>query len=174
MNSMHDTSTLKTAIERTTKALSLRPALGRSTGVSKTKVINGLTCESQEGDWKFVIDMPASVGGNGSGPTPGVMGRAALGSCLAIGYMMKAATMNISIQSLEVQVEADYDDGSLFGTSDNYPGYLQVRYVVNIESEASAEEITAMLDDADKHSPYLDVFSRAQECIREVRIVHKK
>jgi uncharacterized OsmC-like protein len=116
----------------------------------------------------------ASVGGNSTGPTPGVYGRAAFGSCLAIGYMMKAASMNIPIHSLEVEVQADYDDGALFGTSDNKPGYLQVRYIVTVESDAPEQSIIAMLDDADQHSPYLDVFSRAQDCKRELHILSPK
>lgn len=164
-------ATLKTALERTFKALKLRPSLGQSTGISKATIVDGLTCEVREGDWKYVIDMPESVGGNAKGPSPGVFGRAALGSCLAIGYMMKAATMGIDIRSLEVEVQADYDDGALFGTIDDHPGYLQVRYMVTIETDASETELAVMLDDADRHSPYLDVFTRAQECVREVQII---
>src|SRR5271169_2075693 len=111
---MKQVEKIKTAVERTIKALTLKPALGKGTGVSKVSITNGLTCEIQEGDWKFKADMPESVGGSNSAPTPGVYGRAALGSCLAIGYMMKAAEMNISIERIEVEVQADYDDGALF------------------------------------------------------------
>jgi uncharacterized OsmC-like protein len=119
--------------------------------------------------------MPEQAGGNEAGPTPGVFGRAALGSCLAIGYMMRAATMGIPISKLEVEVQADYDDGALFGTAPNVPpGYLEVRYSVTIESDASEEDIINMLDEADKHSPYLDIFSRAQSCNRKVNIVSQK
>jgi len=171
---MTEASSIKTAIDRTTKALSLKPSLGQSTGISKVRITDGLSCEIQEGDWKLKADMPTSVGGNQTGPTPGVYGRAAFGSCLAIGYMMKAAAMNIPIRSLEVEVQADYDDGAMFGTSDNKPGYLQVRYIVTVESDAPEESIIAMLDDADEHSPYLDVFSRAQDCQRELRILSSK
>ena len=97
----------------------------------------------QEGNWKFVADMPEQVGGNGAGPTPGVYGRAALGSCLAIGYMMRAAQLGITINALEVEVQADYDDGALFGTSRYIPpGYLEVRYSVTVDSEAPEEEIS--------------------------------
>jgi uncharacterized OsmC-like protein len=118
--------------------------------------------------------MPESVGGNASGPTPGVYGRAALGSCLAIGYMMKASAMNIKIDSLEVEVQADYDDGALFGTSPADPGYFEVRYNVTVESDAAEDEIIQMLDIADKQSPYLDVFARPQKCIRNVHIISSK
>lgn len=167
---MSATEKIKVAIERSIKALTLKPALGLGTGKSKTRIKNGLTCEIQEGNWKFLADMPESVGGNSQGPTPGVYGRAALGSCLAIGYMMKAATMNISITMLEVEVQADYDDGALLGTTDVAPGYLEVRYTITIESDAAEEDILRMIEDADRHSPYLDVFSRGQNCKREVHI----
>jgi len=171
---MSETEKIKLAIERSVKALTLKPSLGLGTGKSKTRISNGLTCEIQEGNWKFLADMPESVGGNAQGPTPGVYGRAALGSCLAIGYMMKAATMNIPITALEVEVQADYDDGALLGTSKVAPGYLEVRYTITIESDAAEEDILKMIEDADQHSPYLDVFSRGQNCKREVHIVSSK
>jgi len=171
---MSETEKIKTALERSIKALTLKPSLGLGTGKSKTVVKNGLTCEIQEGNWKFVTDMPESVGGNAEGPTPGVLGRAALGSCLAIGYMMKASLLNIPITNLEVEVQADYDDGALLGTSNVAPGYLEVRYTITIESDAPEENILRMIEDADQHSPYLDVFSRGQKCKREVHIVSPK
>ena len=167
---MSETEKIKSAVERSIKALTLKPSLGLGTGKSKTRIKNGLTCEIQEGNWKFLADMPESVGGNAQGPTPGVYGRAALGSCLAIGYMMKAATMNIPITMLEVEVQADYDDGALLGTSNVAPGYLEVRYTITIESDAAEEDILKMIDDADQHSPYLDIFSNPQNCKREVHI----
>lgn len=171
---MSEMKKIKLAIERGIKALSLKPSLGLGTGISKTRVTNGLTCEIQEGKWKFTVDMPESIGGNAQGPTPGVYGRAALGSCLAIGYMMCSAKTNIPITSLEVEVQADYDDGALLGTSQVNPGYTEVRYTITIESDASEEKILKMIDDADEHSPYLDVFSHPQNCKRQVNIISPK
>jgi uncharacterized OsmC-like protein len=169
---MSETQKIKTAIQRTKKALTLKPALGIGTGISKVRITTGLACEIQEGDWKMNADMPAGAGGDGTAPTPGVYGRAALGSCLAIGYMMKAAELEIPISSLEVVVEADFDDGALFGTSakDVPPGYLEIRYTVNIESDAPEERIMQLVEDGDARSPYLDIFTRAQKCIRKVNI----
>jgi uncharacterized OsmC-like protein len=101
---------IKEAVERSAKTLSLKPTLGLGTGISKTRVTSGLRCEITEGDHTLIADMPESTGGDASGPTPGVYGRAALGSCLAVGYMMLASKMNIPIDALEVEVQADYDD----------------------------------------------------------------
>src|SRR5688572_17125357 len=165
---------IKEAVSRSTKALSLKPSLGQGTGISNTKITDGLICEITEGNHKLMADMPQSAGGNASAPTPGVYGQAACGSCLAIKYMMRASAMNITIDSLEVEVHADYHDRALFGTSPAYPGYLEVRYTVTIESDAAEDEILQMLDIADKQSPYLDLFARQQKCVRDVRISSSK
>ena len=167
---MNEQEVIKTKFLRTQKALRLKPALGLGIGISKTRILSGLSCESREGEYIFHTDMPSQVGGNGTGPTPGVLGRAALGSCLAMGYMMWASRLNVIIDSLEVQIEADYDDGALFDTSDSPPGYSEIRYIVKIKSPASKIDIDKILDEGDKHSPYLDVFSRAQKCIRKVEL----
>ena len=89
--------------------------------------------------------------------------------------MMDAAKKNIPVDALEVEVQADYDDGALFGTTTTVPpGYLEVRYTITIESDAPEEDILQMLDESDKHSPYLDVFRRSQKCVRQVHIVSTK
>ena len=164
---------IKTKFERNEKALTLKPTLGFGKKVSVTKIDNGLTCKIKEENWELTTDMPTQVGGNSSAPTPGTLGRAALGSCLASGYMMWASKLNIPIESLEIKIEADFDDGAMFGTSEALPGYSEVRYDVKIQSPLPASKINDFLDKADKHSPYLDVFSRAQTCVRNVEILNK-
>jgi uncharacterized OsmC-like protein len=164
---VHD---LKTAFERSAKALTLRPSLGRDTGITKARVREGLVCDIEAGPWRFVADMPKGVGGSEIAPTPGAYGRAALASCLAIGYTMHAAHLGVPIRALEVEIRADYDDGAFFGVSDAPPGYLHVQYVVTVESSAPEADVLRVLDEGDAHSPYLDVFRRSQTCARTVRI----
>ena len=158
------------AFEDVAGAFRHRPELGIGTQSSVTKVVNGLLCEVSEGDWTFSVDMPEAAGGSGTAPTPGVLGRAALGSCLAMSYMMWASKLGIEINALEVQVQADYDEGAIFGTSDAAPGYSEVRYCVKIESAADEAVIIRLLDEADRHSPYLDVFTRPQQLVRRVEV----
>lgn len=162
---------IKTKFIRTQKALTLKPSLGMGTGVSRTRIVNGLSCETREGDWVFKTDMPKQVGGFATASSPGALGRAALGSCLAIGYMLWASKLDVTIDSLEVEIQADYDDGGLFDTSVNPPGYLEIRYLVRVKSPASREDIEHILNMGDKHSPYLDVFSRAQSCVRQLEYI---
>ncbi|HEY8733997.1 MAG TPA: OsmC family protein [Puia sp.] len=167
---------ISTAFNRIVQTLKRKPSFGMATAVSRTVVTDGLTCTVRERDWSFTVDMSEEVGGNAAGPTPGVYGRAALGSCLAIGYMMRASTMGICIQSLSVEIQADFDDGALFGTSPDTvsPGYSEVRYIISVETEAEESLVMELLDEADRHSPYLNVFSRPQTCLRQVHISSPK
>lgn len=162
---------IKTAFERNQKALSLRPTLGRGTAVTRVRMIDGLACEVEEGPWKIVADMGEKSGGTNAGPNPGFLGRAALGSCLAVGYILWAAKRDLPLTSLEVEVQADFDSRSYHGIGEAKPGYEQVRYVVRIESPAPEEEIRAVLDEADAHSDYLAVFALPQDVRREVEIM---
>jgi uncharacterized OsmC-like protein len=163
-------SEIKRAFETIVAALEKSPALGRGTGKTTARLRNGLVCEIEAGPWRFVADMPETCGGTETGPTPGVYGRAALGSCLAIGYAMRAAKLGVTISAIDVEVQADYDDGALFGVTDAPAGYSEVRCHVTVVSAAPEADVLRVLDEADAHSPYLDVFRRAQRCTREVKI----
>ena len=161
---------IKSAFERNAKALTLEPSRGRATGSSKVRMKSGLVCEIEEGRWRLTADMPEGAGGTATAPTPGVYGRAALGSCLAMGYTMYAAKLGVPIDALEIEIHADYDDGGLFGIGDASPGYSEVRYVVTVESSAPEADVLRVLDEADAHSPYLHVFRCAQKCTRDVHM----
>ncbi len=162
---------IRKAFERCAKALSVRPSLGRSTSVSRTRIRQGLVCEIEEGAWKLTADLPRQFGGTASAPTPGAFSRAALGSGLAVGYMLHAAKLRVPIASLEVEVQADYDTGVMFGVGRKKPGYQEVRYTVTVESTATEEDVRRVIDEGDAYSPYLKVFTAPQLCRRTVRIV---
>jgi uncharacterized OsmC-like protein len=101
-----------------------------------------------------------------------MLGRGALGSCLALGYAMWAARLGVRLDSLSVEVEADYDSRGELGISDEVPpGYTQVRYTVSVTSDAPEADVRRVLDTADRYSPYRDVFMRANDVRREVTIV---
>jgi uncharacterized OsmC-like protein len=159
---------IRTAFARSARALELRPSVGQGTAVTRVRLREGFTCEIEDGPWKLVTDMGEKLGGMNEGPNPGVLGRAALGSCLAVGYVMWAARREVPIASLEIQIQADYDARGYHGIADVEPGYEQIRYVVTVESEAPEEEVLRMLDEADRYSDYLAVFARPQDLRREV------
>ena len=162
---------LREMLERNARAVSLRPSIGQHTSRTRVRLEPGLACTISDGQWTLTAGVGEKSGGSNAGPSPGVLGRGALGSCLAIGYACWAARLGVEIDSLEVVVEADYDTRGELGASDDViPGYAQVRYIVHVASRAPAADVQRVLDTADKYSPYRDIFSRANDLRREVHI----
>jgi uncharacterized OsmC-like protein len=162
---------LKTALERNLKALELRPTVGRGTAVTTVRIRDACTAEIEDGGRKMIADESVKDGGNGEGPDPGVYGRAALGTCLAIGYAQWAAKFGVALDSIEVEVQADYDAVTMFGLDDSRPpGWSAMRYVVRIASSAPEADVQRVIDYADAHSPLLDDFARPLSVTRELYI----
>jgi uncharacterized OsmC-like protein len=168
---MSDPAKIKVAIERNQKALTLRPSIGRGTATTVVRVRDGTTCDIEDGKWMLVADESTGDGGGGLGPDPGVFGRAALGSCLAIGYMMWAAVRGVPIDSCEVEVESDYDASGPYALDDDAPaGWSAMRYTVKISSPAPESEIQELVEWADRHSSLLWSFSRPIPITRELQV----
>ncbi len=168
---MPDPERIKAAFERNRQAIRLRPSSGQGTAVTKVRVRDGLACDIEDGGWKLVADEDKGSGGNGEGPDPGVFGRAALGSCLAIGYATWAALLGVPLTSIEVDVEADYDARGMFEIDDSAPpGWLAMRYTVRVESTAPEADVQGVIDKADQHSSLLYGFAKPLPIERTVQI----
>jgi uncharacterized OsmC-like protein len=158
---MIDVGAIKRTQDRNVKAVALRPSVGIGTSITKSRIVRGFTCEVTEGSWRFVVDLPESEGGENLGPTPGVFGRAALASCLSMGIVLLAARRDIPLNAVSVEVRADWDLRGTYGLAQEIPpGYTQIRVLILLESSASAPVIEDLLTEAERLSPYLDVFRR--------------
>lgn len=160
--------------ERHVRLLSARPERGQLSCATRARLADGLRCEIEEGPWKLAADMPAKVGGAETAPTPGVLGRGALAGCLTIGIAAWAARLGVPLETIEVEVQADFDARGELGMGDVPPGYTEVRYVVSIGSPAPRYELDRLLATVERHSPYLDVFGRAIALKRALRVNGKE
>jgi uncharacterized OsmC-like protein len=168
---MAESAHLKTALERNIKAIKLRPSIGRGTATTTVKIRSGVACDIEDGGWKLVADQSTGDGGAGLGPDPGVFGRAALGSCLAMGYVIWATRLGVALDSVEVVVEADYDAAGMYGVDDSVPpGWGALRYKAKISSAAPEERVREVVEAADRHSPLLDDFRRPVPVTHELQI----
>ena len=86
---------------------------------------------------------------------------------------MWAAKMDIPLNGVEVEVQADFDERGFFGLDDVPGGYVEVRYAVTIDSPASEEEIHRLLDIADARSPWLNNISRPLMVTRQIQITNQ-
>jgi uncharacterized OsmC-like protein len=168
---MADTRAIKIAQQRNAKAVTLRPSVGQGTSITRATIIDGLQCEIADGAWRLTSDLPESEGGDNRGPSPGVLGRAALASCVAMGIVLRAAEEGIPLHAVSVEVQADWDARGYLGLSEQVPpGYTTIRVVVDVQSPAPAERIREIVAHAERYSPYIDVYRRANDVVVDLRI----
>lgn len=170
-NESSSTERIADSLARLETLLAGRPEFGGTTNRSVTTSSDGLRCSIEEGDWTHTTDLGAALGGDGSAPSPGVLARAALGSCLAMGYRLRAAKHGVELTSIRVTVETDSDlRGLLFLDAEAPPGFTGVRYHVEVESPDPTADVQRVLDEGDRQSPMLDAFARANTMRRTVSI----
>jgi uncharacterized OsmC-like protein len=159
------------AVQRLEAALARRADFGHSTSRSVTTVVDGLRCRTEEGPWRIETDLPAVLGGGDAASTPSVLARAALGSCMAMMYVLRAARHGVELTSVTVQIETDSEiAGMLVCGTPSPAGFREIRCHVEVESPADEASVRRILDEADSLSPVLDMFGRANAVRRTTSI----
>ena len=161
---------IKTAFDRNGRAIELRPAVGKKTAVSVTRVVDGLRVETTEGRWTLVSDAGEKSGGRGAAADPGFVVRAALGNCLAMGYVTWAAYRGVPLDRVEIEMEADFDVRGQHGAPGIPPGFGEIRYHVRIVSSAPDDDVRRVIDEADTNSMVGDVFRRPHTLVRRLTL----
>jgi uncharacterized OsmC-like protein len=110
-----------------------------------------------------VIDEPPVLLGDDTAPNPSEAALAALGSCLAVGIHANAVARDITIRSLELELEADINITSVWGTGDTSPkpvGFDAVRVKVHLDADAPKEELDGLIAHAATWSPVANTFTK--------------
>jgi uncharacterized OsmC-like protein len=110
-----------------------------------------------------VIDEPPGLLGDDTAPNPSEASLAALGSCLAVGIHANAVARNITIRSLELELEADINITAVWGTGDTSPkpvGFDAVRVKVHLDADAPKAELDDLIAHATKWSPVANTFTK--------------
>lgn len=165
---MDKTPQIRQSLDRMEGIFRAKPSAARFTKGGRATLIAGLLCEYTEDGKSVSADMPPPFGGEGKALSPGGYARASLGMCLAIGYAMRAAHRGLTLQKVQVDIEADGDSACLFGLP--AAPYSEFRYRVHIESDAPEAEVVALVDEADARSPVLDVFRDAKRVLRSLTV----
>jgi uncharacterized OsmC-like protein len=168
---MSRTEDIKTAVERSIKAVTLRPTVGRGKETMTVVTSADGLCTMTDGDDWITVDMPKEYGGGGTTPGPGFFVRTALGSCLSLGYLMWAAHLGVPINQVRMEIETEYDLRGEYGIDDDVTcAYTVVRVVVEVDSPAPRAEIERVIETTERRSFMHAIFAEQHEVERELRI----
>jgi len=114
------------------------------------------------GEEALTTDMPRSVGGGNTAPSPGWLLRAAEASCVATLIAMRAATLGVRLTGLSVVVDSRSDDRGILGLDAEVPaGPLNSRVAVTISAEAATRvDLEATVQWGVDHCPVVDGLRR--------------
>jgi uncharacterized OsmC-like protein len=105
-----------------------------------------------------VVDEPLHLFGENTAPAPGEIALSGLGGCLAVGITAVATAKNVKLSKLEIFLEGDIGNSAAWGAggAEKAPaemGFQAIRVKVEIEGDASREELDAIVSQANKFSP---------------------
>ena len=169
------TENISSSIEGTISYLKENPEKGRSKATAATAVLErGLKVRTKgPKEEVFITDMPPTVGGGGSAPTPGWYMQASLATCNATTIAIKAAREGIELTTLEVSIETESDTRGIFGFDETIQaGPLNMRTRVRIGAEGVPEKkLHEIIKWSDKHSWVGNAICRSVPLETEVEIV---
>jgi uncharacterized OsmC-like protein len=103
-----------------------------------------------------IIDEPPGLLGQDTAPNPSEALLAALGSCLSVGIHANATIRGITLTKLELELEGDLNITGVWGVGDlseKVLGFTDIRVKVDLEGDASREDLDALVAHANVWSP---------------------
>lgn len=110
-----------------------------------------------------IVDEPPALLGDDTAPNPSEALLAALGSCLAVGIHANAVASDITVRALALELEADINITSVWGTGDTSPkpvGFDAIRVRVELDADAPREKLEALIAHAQKWSPVANTIAK--------------
>lgn len=166
---------IRKSIEGMITFLKANPEKAKNKGKAATAVLeSGLKVRiTGPQDQMIISDMPPTLGGGESAPTPGWFMQAALATCYATGIALKAAQESIELSTLEVSIDAESDARGFFGFDETIKaGPVNVKTSVLIGAKGVEEEkLRELVKQVDKYSWVGNAVRRSVPIKTEVEIV---
>jgi uncharacterized OsmC-like protein len=153
---------LKDLYDRKRRAMARRPALGRASSQASVRMPASGPCDVEQGGRVLCVDLPVEEGGTGTGAYPGDLMRASVAACLALGYRIWGALLDVPFDAVEINVACEYDVRGQLGVSDDVaPGWQHLYMEVRITSAAPEADLRRLVETAERLSPMLANLSPA-------------
>ena len=148
----------RATLERAVTTLTRKPSIGQRVYTSTAHIASGTTCVVAEKDKSLMADIPLSMGGDDAGPSPSMLLRASVTSCVAIGIKMWAARKQLPLGPVTVTLETGVDARGQFGICENIPpGFTSMRLKITAHSAAPAALVRALIETSLHYSPMMDL-----------------
>lgn len=153
---------IATALERLESVLRARPTFGEheeTPAIARWQHGVILSVSHPKKDLQVLTDLPAELGGDGEGVTPGWLMRAGLAACAASSILLNAAAEGIELRSLELSAGARCDVRGLLGMADENgapvsAAFSLVRLLVRVSAPGvPRERLQALIERANQRSP---------------------
>ena len=139
-------------------------ASGQATG----SVASNLTARQHT----FVVDEPASLGGDDSATNPVEYALGSLIGCQVVTYRFWASRLGIRLDDVEIDAIGDLDVRGFFGLDDGVrAGFADIRLDVRLTGPESAERYAELQRAVDAHCPVLDLFTNPTPVTTTLHIV---
>jgi uncharacterized OsmC-like protein len=110
--------------------------------------------------FSVVIDEPEKLGGTNAGPNPVEFELAALAGCINVTGHLVAREMGISLKKLEMKLSGSLNPAKFMGReSDERAGYKVISVVLQIDSDASSEDLERWRGQVEDRCPVSDNLS---------------
>jgi uncharacterized OsmC-like protein len=146
---------IRDAVNKLSETLAGAPGgAGKDTTATAT-LRDGLAFEVSGPRGKVQTDMPAAIGGAAAGLPPAWLLRAALASCTASVIAMRAASLGVKLDTLEVSVDSESNIRGMLGLDEKISAGLgALRMQVRIgAANADAVQLREIVRWGDAHSP---------------------
>lgn len=133
------------------------------------KLPGGLAVENESRGFKLILDEPEDLGGTDTGMNPVEALLCTLGSCETIVASAFAKANDIAFDELWFELEGDLDtDGFLYGKPGVRNGFQEIRVVMHIKTNASAEKVQQFQEFIESRCPVSDMLTHG------TRLAHNK
>jgi len=141
----------------TRDAVAADPDKGRGSFETLTEWRDGAQAVTRARSFTIETDEPAPLGGKDEQIDPMELLLASLGTCLTIGWVTQANLRGIDYRSLRIRVHAPFDLRGYLGVDkDVRPGFTELAYTVEVDTDADAETLEAVRKAAEASSPMFD------------------
>jgi uncharacterized OsmC-like protein len=135
--------------------------------ITAKKLPTGMQVSADMDGHTLLFDHAKDHGGDGQGPSPGVVMAAALGACQTMMIHTFAQKNNTQLRGFSIDVEADFDSDALKEGSNIRPGALEIRYRIHFNTDEPREKLENLLKLLESNCPVGDTIGNGTRLISQ-------